>query len=92
MSEPKFTPGPWEIWHAVEVYAASEPIAKSVFIADCDPLARIPEGQAEANARLITKAPEMYKLLDSILRADDLQELRDLAIRGQELLKQIDGE
>lgn len=64
MSEEKFTPPPWSVPDKGELRGAV--VAKDGKMV-CDPSgAGRHEDEAEANARLIAAAPEMYELLGCI--------------------------
>lgn len=73
MSDPKFTPGPW---HVGDTNRANQQVfdADSWNVASCT-IPNRPRGEAEANARLMAAAPDLYEALqecaDSL--ADDLK-------------------
>ena len=58
----------------------------------------IHEGEAEANARLIAAAPEMYELLDGLIYklktngADECEEIDEAIQEIERLIERIDGE
>ena len=61
MEEAKYTPGPWELYKRHSVVGA-----KWTFVADCQSM-RDDWGEDEANARLISAAPELLEALDDML-------------------------
>ena len=93
---PKFTPGPWHIGMKPGpiVYDAKGAEVANMFV----PI--LPLDENNANARLISKAPEMYAMLKKILT--DIQEnaknlpaipaVCELWSEGVKLLAEIDGE
>ena len=68
MSKPNFTPGPWYAHKPEESTGWYDITASSLYsdnIAMCFIMA---DGKVRANATLIAAAPEMYGLLESLLR------------------------
>lgn len=62
----KFTPGKWEVeTHGISVF--DERCEQTLFITDNVYSWADNDSEAEANARLIAAAPEMYRLLSSLL-------------------------
>lgn len=97
MSEPKFTPGPWEIYFAdkTKILHREKTLNLEMFVADvwnpCNPFA----GQVEANAALIAVAPEMYEKLEWIMNQFNNSHDEELVAIGwgiQDLLKKARGE
>lgn len=96
----KFTKGKWKNYINKCVYVLDKKNKFPRFIVDS--VHGNTEEEAQANARLIAAAPEMYQLLDDIaeyieatqkLQKDYLAtEFFDYAIRAKELLARIDGE
>lgn len=91
MSEDKFTPGPWSAPDKGKLIGAV--VAKDGEIV-CDPSgAGRHEDEAEANARLIAAAPEMYYILDII---DTYHAIKGVNNRWErtisKLLKKVRGE
>ena len=91
MSEDKFTPGPWSAPDKGKLRGAV--VAKDGEIV-CDPSdAGRYEDEAEANARLIAAAPEMYYILDII---DTYHAIKGVNNRWErtisKLLKKVRGE
>jgi hypothetical protein len=74
MSEPKWTPGPWEVveptaidYRAPLVYGAD----RQSLVAGAEsggPIRAVSASEARANARLIAAAPELYQALSALLR------------------------
>lgn len=89
MSDAKHTPEPWTLkrWPAM---GPSIPESFSIEPA----VARIYEGpNKEAYARLITKAPEMRRILDTFLNGNgDDADFAKLVNEGRALLAEIDGQ
>lgn len=92
MSEPKFTPGPWEAIPGnsmIRVNPLVDPrYLGGLYIADIQLLLQ----EAEANANLIAAAPEMYGLLDELDKAATAAEIDALYARIPVLLKKARGE
>jgi len=70
MTEPKFTPGPWNVkFHIVDdmTFCVVEDESRKAI---CEVFSHEPnwEDEQEANARLLAAAPEMYEMLASIRR------------------------
>lgn len=91
MSEDKFTPPPWSVPSKGKLRGAV--VAKDGEMV-CDPSgAGRYEDEAEANARLIAAAPEMYYILDII---DTYYALKGVNNRWErtisKLLKKVRGE
>ena len=91
MSDDKFTPGPWSAPDKGKLRGAV--VAKDGEMV-CDPSgAGRHEDEAEANARLIAAAPEMYYILDII---DIYHALKGVNNRWQrtisKLMKNVRGE
>ena len=91
MSEDKFTPGPWNGPEWGKLGGAV--VAKDGEVV-CDPsVAGRHEDEAEANARLIAAAPEMYYILDII---DTYHAIKGVNNRWErtisKLLKKVRGE
>lgn len=91
MSDDKFTPPPWSVPDKGELRGAV--VAKDGKMV-CDPSgAGRHEDEAEANARLIAAAPEMYYILDII---DTYYALKGVNNRWErtisKLLKKVRGE
>ena len=91
MSEDKFTPGPWSA--PAEGKLRGAVVAKDGEMV-CDPSgAGRYEDEAEANARLIACAPEMYYILDII---DTYHAIKGVNNRWErtisKLLKKVRGE
>ena len=91
MSEDKFTPGPWSAPDKGKLRGAV--VAKDGEMV-CDPSgAGRHEDEAEANARLIASAPEMYYILDII---DTYHAVKGVNNRWErtisKLLKKVRGE
>ena len=66
MSEPKFTPGPWSILFNDKTKVVLEQQGVAVFVADTYAGFTKSEEEQNANAALITAAPEMYEGLKEI--------------------------
>ena len=60
MTEPKFTPGPWHVKNRDKPYVMQENGIALAQIWDCSVISR---EQADANARLIAAAPDLYDAL-----------------------------
>ncbi|EXL06555.1 hypothetical protein BG46_15845 [Brucella anthropi] len=84
MTETKFTPGPWKTFNGTDVF----PVAVTegwFYIADCDPsnapMSRDDDGmsyaQAQANARLIAAAPDLYEML-----SDCISSMQAIGVKG----------
>ena len=91
MSEDKFTPPPWSVPSKGNIRGAV--VAKDGEVV-CDPSgAGRHEDDAEANARLIASAPEMYYILDII---DTYHAIKGVNNRWErtisKLLKKVRGE
>ena len=91
MSEDKFTPPPWSVPSKGNIRGAV--VAKDGEMV-CDPSgAGRHEDEAEANARLIAAAPEMYYILDII---DTYHAIKGVNNRWErtisKLLKKVRGE
>ena len=91
MSDDKFTPPPWSVSDKGELRGAV--VAKDGKMV-CDPSgAGRHEDEAEANARLIAAAPEMYYILDII---DTYHALKGVNNRWErtisKLMKKVRGE
>ena len=91
MSEDKFTPPPWSVPSKGNLRGAV--VAKDGEMV-CDPSgAGRHEDEAEANARLIAAAPEMYYILDII---DTYHAIKGVNNRWErtisKLLKEVRGE
>ena len=91
MSEDKFTPPPWSV--PSEGRLSGAVVAKDGEMV-CDPSgAGRHEDEAEANARLIAAAPEMYYILDII---DTYHAIKGVNNRWErtisKLLKKVRGE
>lgn len=91
MSEEKFTPPPWSVPDKGELRGAV--VAKDGKMV-CDPSgAGRHEDEAEANARLIAAAPEMYYILDII---DTYHAIKGVNNRWErtisKLMKKVRGE
>lgn len=91
MSEDKFTPPPWSVPSKGNLRGAV--VAKDGEVV-CDPSgAGRHEDEAEANARLIAAAPEMYYILDII---DTYHAIKGVNNRWErtisKLLKKVRGE
>lgn len=74
MSEPKFTPGPWEIsdgYYETRLDVV-DPRGKEVAVLRLVPLE--PPKTFEANARLIAAAPDMYDALESVLECGSVND------------------
>ena len=91
MSEDKFTPGPWSAPDKGKLRGAV--VAKDGEMV-CDPSgAGRHEDEAEANARLIAAAPEMYYILDIIDTYYDIKGVNNRWERTiSKLLKEVRGE
>jgi len=81
----KFTPGPWKVFNATDIFPAHAPGPQ---IANCDPT-DAPHGsafdEAKANARLISLAPDMYELVKFLARVKPVSKLDwNYAIRQAE--------
>ena len=84
MSEDKFTPGPWSAPDKGKLRGAV--VAKDGEMV-CDPSgAGRHEDEAEANARLIAAAPEMYYILDII---DTYHALKGVNSRWERTISQL---
>ena len=91
MSEDKFTPPPWSVPSKGNIRGAV--VAKDGEVV-CDPSGAVRhEDDAEANARLIASAPEMYYILDII---DTYHAIKGVNNRWErtisKLLKKVRGE
>ena len=92
----KFTPGKWEVdgfGQAISVFDERE--EATLFIVDHVYSWANRDGEAEANARLIAAAPEMYRLLkEELIPTSDYDGIlsfsREAKIRA--VLARIDGE
>ena len=91
MSEDKFTPGPWSAPSKGNLRGAV--VAKDGEMV-CDPSgAGRHEDEAEANARLIAAAPEMYYILDIIDTYHDIKGVNNRWERTiSKLLKKVRGD
>ena len=89
----KFTPGKWEVdgyGQAVSVFDERE--EATLFIVDHVYSWADRDGEAEANARLIAAAPEMYRLAESLADLPDEQcMISPLIHEARRLLVRIDG-
>ena len=91
MADQKFTPGPW-----TEDFSAALGAGRWVIEAQgmsVDIAVVQPQTNAEANARLIAKAPEMYGALKGIRAVPVGGPLMDVEMwKIQDLLRDIEGE
>ena len=87
----KFTPGKWMVdGNGVSVF--DERKEATLFIVDNVWEWEDTEGEADANARLIAAAPEMYAFLKDCVEALYMNACPKLKRRALELLASIDGE
>lgn len=63
MSEPKFTPGPWSILFSDKTKVVLEKGGVAIFVADTDSGFVRSKEEQEANATLISVAPELLREL-----------------------------
>jgi len=75
MSEPKFTPGPWETWGPVDEKVATNFDDEWGVYPSGDYSGPVAVVSTEANARLIAAAPDLLEALEGIL--GDLGTLRE---------------
>lgn len=59
----KWTPGPWKAHGGSYCPIVATVNGKSAQIGRAETCGQIPDEEVEANARLISKAPEMYEML-----------------------------
>ena len=90
----EFTKGKWEVVHGAgidefDVISKDVPLHNCICVLFGYPTSRWDE--QKANARLIAAAPEMYKLLQSVLKYKP-DFVWDVVFNAQELLARIDGE
>lgn len=94
MSEPKFTPGEWDINTHLSYVVVNKENRKYIAICDDPKLSmnqRIPREQVEANARLIAAAPTMYALLKEVYPfIDEWNYPIDLGDRMKELFEKVE--
>ena len=87
----KHTPGPWRIEENMEGGTTPDILGPTMD----DLVCRMYGGQyqtVDANALLISKAPEMYELLKRVLNLATVWELRDINLENEALLREIDKE
>ena len=100
--EPKFTPGPWEMYGRGGGVSVQHGRTKDghIHIAWIGPATRERNKASDANIRLIAAAPDMYDLLDRVHEAingdeDDenyIDRISILANRWNTLRAKINGE
>ncbi len=88
----KFTPGKWEVdgfGQAISVFDERE--EATLFIVDNVYSWANRDGEAEANARLIAAAPEMYAIVEWVASLAENQRATNVMIQeARELIKRVD--
>lgn len=95
MSELKHTKGNWEVSGFKQKDISFTILSKRGVIVSVHSLLSLESGEAEANARLIAKAPEMLELLEhckAVIDCGDKHDERNALSQLDELLTSIKGE
>lgn len=81
-----YTPGPWEVVNKRMIFGSGE--LQDARIATANDVVSMPDGQRDANARLIAQAPAMAELLQKTITAGiDLQFYEEV----RRILSEIEG-
>jgi len=90
----KFTPGPWSLFKMYGGWALKGAKGEAHRIAAIMGTRKTDDdsGEAQANARLIAKAPEMYELLEMICTLYRLRVASGVYQEARRIKAEIDGE